>query len=100
MRLFFRVHENRIFIMSDFRDFFHAQHRISSFCIDSPILELVGIEMRELLIFKGRHETARFPTKQAPFLNVLAYFLPIFSDEILPKSQNLSAGSLYWYPRT
>ena len=60
MRLFFRVHENRIFIMSDFRDFFHALHHapvsICQFLISRPF----EIELRELLIFKRVPGNTRF----------------------------------------
>ena len=60
MRLFFRVHENRIFIMSDFRDFFHAQHRRPFFWFHFWNLRSFGIKTRELLIFKRSQGTSRF----------------------------------------
>ena len=60
MRLFFRVHENRIFIMSDFRDFFHALHHAPSSICQFLISRQFEIELRELLIFKRIGGNTRF----------------------------------------
>ena len=60
MRLFFRVHENRNFIMSDFRDFFHALHHAPSSICQFFNYRPIEIELRELLIFKRVEGNTRF----------------------------------------
>ena len=104
MHLFFRVHENRIFIMSDFRDFFHALHHapisICQFLISRPF----EIEPWELLIFKRVPGNTRFSPYFAFFFwwnsaeepESLGWILFFFSSQPPPAD----ALSLYWYPRT
>ena len=84
MRLFFRVHENRIFIMSDFRDFFHVKYRSYGSSFQFLITGCFGIELRELFNFKGVQGNTRFSP-----------YFAFFSGEILRNSQTLSAGSFF-----
>jgi len=74
--------------MSDFRDFFHAQHRATGSKCQFLLPRPFGIELRELLIFKGRHGTNRF----SPYLSVFS------SAVFLRKSQNLWAGRNIYFP--
>ena len=60
MRILLRVHENRIFIMSDFRDFFHALHHAPSSICQFFNYRPIEIELRELLIFKRVEGNTRF----------------------------------------
>jgi len=94
MCLFFRVRENRIFIMSDFREFFHAQHRATGSKGQFTLSIHFGIELRELLIFKGRHETTRF----SPYLSLFSEFSKEILIVFLWKRQNLWAGGIYIFP--
>ena len=94
MCLFFRVRENRIFIMSDFREFFHAQHRATGSKGQFTLSIHFGIELRELLIFKGRHETTRF----SPYLSLFSEFSKEILIVFLWKRQNLWAGEIYIFP--
>jgi len=43
--------------MSDFPEFFHAQHRATGSKGQFTLSIHFGIELRELLILKGRHES-------------------------------------------
>ena len=91
IRLFLRVHENRIFIMFDFRDFFHAPDRAPGWKWQFLISRPFGIKMRELWISKGVRGNTRFSPYSVLFSEFSREIIIVFPQ----KSQNLWAGGIY-----
>jgi hypothetical protein len=94
----FWVLKNRDFFTSDFRDFFYAQHLIPGFLLHRSSLSSIGIEMRELLIFKGGFGNTPFSQNLIRFFPWNFLFVWGWASLRVSYSIWIPSGFPFWIP--